>query len=189
MFYLFKIKPVLTFKGNYYRVYFPFVLFWGLPIVVITATAYFTKGTLPFDLVFFVLVYGLLEELGWRGFLHQQLKVLPQALSILIMSIMWFSWHLNFQISSSNLIFFGIIILGSWGLGKVADKTYSLLAVSAFHSLNNFFGDLNTVRIIIIIALVIIWIAGIKFKKQLERIVSGSKRDLYGCNGAESLQR
>lgn len=175
VFYLFKIKPVLTFKGNYRKIYFPFILFWSLPIIVITATAYFIKGTLPFDLVFFILVYGLLEELGWRGFLHQQLKSLPQVLSILIMSVLWFSWHLNFEMSSSNLIFFGIIIFGSWGLGKVADKTYSLLAVAAFHSLNNFFADLDLTKTITIISFVIIWIIGIKFRKQIEKITSANK--------------
>ncbi|HCU45549.1 MAG TPA: CPBP family intramembrane metalloprotease, partial [Sphingobacterium sp.] len=137
VFAVFKIKPILTLKGNYGHILTPFLLYWTLPIVLILGVEYGTKGTISFEAISAILIYGLLEEIGWRGFLQQQLKPLPEILNIFIVAILWFVWHLNFDFTSSNLLFFGILILGSWGIGKVANHTYSLLAVSAFHSLNN----------------------------------------------------
>jgi hypothetical protein len=60
-------------------------------------------------------------------------------------------------------------VLGSWGIGKVADSTNSLLAVAAFHSLNNFFNELNSAKIIILISLTIIWILTIVYINKLEK--------------------
>lgn len=168
-FKLFGIPSVMTLKGNFKNYYIPLVIFWGLPVLIISATAYFTQGTLPYGLVLAVLIYGLLEEIGWRGFLHQVLQPLPQFARILIVAVLWFIWHLNFELSTSNLMFFGILVLGSWGIGKVADKTNSLLAVAAFHSLNNFFNELNSTKIIILIALATIWVLTVVYMNKLEK--------------------
>lgn len=165
-FAVFKIKPVLSLKGNYKKAVFPFFLFWMLPIVLILSVEYFVKGTISYQAVFAILIYGLLEEIGWRGFLQQELKTLPQMLNVLIVATLWFIWHLNFDMTSSNLLFFGILLLGTWGIGKVADSTQSLLAVSAFHSLNNFFTDLNQTKILILATLIIVWVTALVIKKR-----------------------
>jgi membrane protease YdiL (CAAX protease family) len=110
-----------------------------------------------------IFFYGLLEEIGWRGFLQQQLQGLPGIWNILIVSILWFVWHLNFEITAINLIFFGLLIFGSWGMGFVANKTKSLLLVAAFHSLNNVKSDNN---IIIIALLFVSWIAIIVYMEK-----------------------
>lgn len=121
-FLAFKIKPVMTFRGHFKKVWTPVFLFWGLPIVMITITSYVINEPLPYGFILAVLLYGLFEEIGWRGFLHQALKPLPKIASILVVSVLWFVWHLNFELSIANLVFFGILVLGSWGIGKVADK-------------------------------------------------------------------
>lgn len=162
---VFKIKPILTLKGNFKKAIVPFLLFWMLPIILILSVEYFVKGTLSFQAVTAILMYGLLEEMGWRGFLQQQLKHLPQLLSIVIIATLWFIWHLNFDLTSSNVIFFGILLMGTWGIGKVSDSTQSLLAVSAFHSLNNFFTDVNQTKFLILITLLIVWISALVIKK------------------------
>jgi uncharacterized membrane protein len=48
--------------------------------------------------------------------LQHQLKPLSQFSNILIVTVLWFIWHLNFDFTSSNLLFFGILLLGTWEL-------------------------------------------------------------------------
>lgn len=153
-FLIFKIKPKLTLKGNYKNLIIPFILYWIFPIILILTVEYFTKRTFSIIPISAILIYGLLEEIGWRGFLQHELTSLPKLLNIIIVAILWFIWHLNFEMSSGNILFFGILVLASWGIGKVADSTQSFLAVSAFHSLNNFFPEMNTTKIIILVLLV-----------------------------------
>ena len=165
-FYIFKIKPTLNLKGSYSKTSTPFLLYWALPVVLISGAAYFIKGTIAPITVISILLYGLLEEIGWRGFLQRELKPLPDFLNILLVATLWFIWHLNFDLTSSNLLFFAILILGSWGIGKVADSTHSLLAVSAFHSLNNFFPAMDTIKTILLITLLLIWVISLLIRKR-----------------------
>ena len=165
-FYIFKIRPTLNLKGNYSKTSTPFLLYWALPVVLISGAAYFIKGTIAPITVISILLYGLLEEIGWRGFLQRELKSLPEFLNILLVATLWFIWHLNFDLTSSNLLFFAILILGSWGIGKVADSTHSLLAVSAFHSLNNFFPAMDTIKTILLITLLLIWVISLLIRKR-----------------------
>lgn len=168
-FSLFQIKPILSLKGNYMNLKAPLFIYWALPLILISLVTYILKGTVPWLSILVILIYGLLEEIGWRGFLYQQLKPLPLIANILIVSILWFVWHLNFELSISNLLFYGILVLGSWGIGKIADLTNSLIAISAFHSLNNFFPDMDFSKIVILISLLLIWITAIIIKKRLEK--------------------
>lgn len=171
-FTVFKIRPVLSLKGNYKNVAIPFMLYWVLPVVLISGVQYAVKGTASFATVAVILVYGLMEEIGWRGFLQQQLKTLPLFLNVLIVATLWFAWHLNFEFTSSNLFFYAILVLGSWGIGKVSDASQSLLAVSAFHSLNNFFPAMDTTKLLILATLLIIWIVSLVIKKRQQKVIT-----------------
>ncbi|HEY8893630.1 MAG TPA: CPBP family intramembrane glutamic endopeptidase [Niastella sp.] len=158
-FTLFKIPAELSLKGIYKNFLLPFAVYWMLPASLIASVYYWQSGRFPIVLMFVVLVYGLLEETGWRGFLQQQLKPLPKIYAVIIITVLWFSWHLNFELTTGNLIFFGIIFLGTWGIGKVYDKTTSLLAVAGVHSLNNFFRNgLHETELILIAVLLVVWI-------------------------------
>ena len=169
VFFIFKIKPTMSIKGNYKNLTSPILMYWVFPIILISGVAYFTKGTIPWMIVLSILIYGLLEESGWRGFLYQQLKELPLFTNILIVATLWFLWHLNFELTSSNLLFYGILILGSWGIGKVTDATNSLIAVSAFHSLNNFFPNLDNTKILILALLLTAWIIALVIRKRMQK--------------------
>lgn len=169
VFLIFKIRPIMSLKGNYTSLKIPILIYWALPIVLISLISYFRNETVPWLSVLVVLVYGLVEEIGWRGFLYQQLKVLPLIVNIMIVSSLWFIWHLNFDLSLSNLLFYGILVLGSWGIGKVADLTNSLIAVSAFHSLNNFFTDVDSLKIIILIIMTFVWISVLILRKRVQK--------------------
>ena len=85
----------------------------------------------------FAFAYGLLEEYGWRGFLQYELRELPVWQYVLIITVMWFLWHLDLT-QRSVLPFFLLLLFASWGIGKVATDTHSLLFCSAFHGIVNF---------------------------------------------------
>ena len=104
--------------------------------------------------------YGLLEEYGWRGFLQYELKNLPVWQYLLIITVMWFLWHLDFN-QRSVLPFFLLLLFASWGIGKVVSDTHSLLLCAAFHGIVNFskHGLLSdTTCLIAFICIIIFWI-------------------------------
>ena len=166
---LFGIRISLTLKGNFRNILVPFFIYWLLPVLLLSIYNYITTGEVSIILIITILVYGLCEEIGWRGFLRQTLNPLPKVTGILVLTLLWYTWHLNFGFDSSHVIFFGILLLGSWGLGVVADKTNSLLALAAFHSLNNFYPDIDIKRSIILIVLTAIWVSTIIFLGRTKR--------------------
>ncbi|QIH34644.1 MULTISPECIES: CPBP family intramembrane glutamic endopeptidase [Sphingobacterium] len=166
VFLIFNIKPVLSLKGNYKNMLIPMALYWVFPIALISMVSYVTLGKIPYLAISSVLIYGLLEEIGWRGFLYQEFKALKPLYNILLLSVLWFLWHLNFDFTPIQISFFVILVLGSWGIGKVADSTGSLIAVSAFHSLNNFFPTMNTKSGAILGILLIVWIVNLVLRKR-----------------------
>lgn len=170
VFFIYKIKTEVSLKGNYKNWITPLLIYWVLPILILSVVVFIKGGAFPGFTILIILVYGLLEEIGWRGFLYQHLKPFPLWLNILIVSLLWFVWHLNFELSTSNLIFFGILVIGSWGIGKVTDITKSLFAASAFHSLNNFFPEFGTSEILLLSILLSIWIVGIIVHKRINNL-------------------
>ena len=104
--------------------------------------------------------YGLLEEYGWRGFLQYELRKLPVWQSVLIITVMWFLWHLDLN-QRSVLPFFLLLLFASWGIGKVVSETHSLLLCAAFHGIVNFskrdlFSD--TTFTVAFVCVIIFWI-------------------------------
>lgn len=172
VFLIFNIKPVLSLKGNYKNMLIPIALYWIFPVALISMVSYVTLGKIPYLAVSSVLIYGLLEEIGWRGFLYQELKALNPLYNLLILSVLWYLWHLNLEFTSTQLFFLLILMLGSWGIGKVADSTGSLIAVSAFHSLNNFFPSMNTKSGAILGILLIVWIISLVLRKKMKEAIT-----------------
>ncbi|HAS34849.1 MAG TPA: CPBP family intramembrane metalloprotease [Flavobacteriales bacterium] len=82
------------------------------------------------------LVYCIMEEYGWRGYLQEELKSFNPRLKYLIVGTVWYLWHLSFLTTTDigdNLFFWLMMIFGSWGIGQVADSTKSILACACFH--------------------------------------------------------
>ncbi len=108
----------------------------------------------------FAFVYGVLEEFGWRGFLQYELRKLPVWQYVLIITVMWFLWHLDLT-NQSVLPFFLLLLLASWGIGKVVSETHSLLLCAAFHGIANFskrdlFSD--TTFTVAFIGVIVFWV-------------------------------
>ena len=110
---------------------------------------------------FWAFAYGLLEEYGWRGFLQYELRNLPVWQYVLIITVMWFLWHLDLTLRSA-LPFFLLLLFASWGIGKVVSETHSLLLCAAFHGIANLskrdlFSD--TTFTLAFICVIVFWIA------------------------------
>lgn len=104
--------------------------------------------------------YGLLEEYGWRGFLQYELRQFPTWQYVLVITVMWFLWHLDLN-QRDMLPFFLLLLFASWGIGKVATDTHSLLFCAAFHGIVNFTkrGLLsNDTSLIAFISIILFWI-------------------------------
>lgn len=84
------------------------------------------------------LIYSLLEEVGWRGYLQGELMDMNRVSSNFLIATMWFFWHIAIRFDIGGLIFFGVLLLGAWGIGNIARDTRSLTACACFHTLFNF---------------------------------------------------
>ena len=103
-----------------------------------------------YDLTFFstkivisCLVYAYFEEYGWRGYLQSELINMRKIYRILLIAMLWFVWHLNFELSVGNIVFFAILLLGSWGIGQIAIKSHSIIACACFHSVINIMQNIH----------------------------------------------
>ncbi len=171
---LFRIPIPLTLQGQFRNIGIPFLIYWLLPALLLSVYTRIVTHEVSIALVLTILVYGLCEEIGWRGFLRETLKPLPKWTGILVLTVLWYVWHLNFGFDAAHLLFFGVLLLGSWGLGVVADKTKSLLVLAAFHSLNNFFPDIDTPKAVLLATLTAVWITSIIFISRAQRKASAN---------------
>jgi len=86
------------------------------------------------------LIYCFCEEIGWRGYLQDELIRIKEWQRALIIGFLWYFWHLSFisnQNIVDNLMFLGWMVLGSWGIGKVIDSTKSIFAATCIHMIVN----------------------------------------------------
>lgn len=84
------------------------------------------------------LLYCIMEEYGWRGYLQEELKSMRPWYQYVIIGTLWYLWHLHFLEDTtvlSNLIFLIAMIAASWGIGQVATATKSILACASYHLL------------------------------------------------------
>ena len=125
-------------------------------------------------------IYCIMEEYGWRGYLQEEFKFLKPVIRFLLIGFIWYAWHLSLLTEATvldNLFFLGMLIMGSWGIGKVSELTNSILACSCFHLIvnifmyNHFFNNAFTgySKLIILIVCLLFWIVIlIKWKKDLQ---------------------
>jgi len=109
--------------------------------------------------------YALCEEYGWRGYLQQALSPVKLPYRILLITVFWYAWHLNFlnpAISlKSHIIHFLSLLFGSWGLLKISEVSGSLLFVSAVHLSFNLLMDTDCTsssKLIILGVSVLVWV-------------------------------
>jgi hypothetical protein len=125
-------------------------------------------------------IYCIMEEYGWRGYLQEEFQFLKPITKFLSIGFIWYAWHLSFLTQATlanNLFFLGTLILGSWGIGKIAELTKSILVCSCFHLIvnifmyNHFFNNAfsGAAKLIILIVSISFWVwILIKWKKDLK---------------------
>jgi uncharacterized protein len=130
-------------------------------------------------------IYCFCEEIGWRGYLQDELKSIKEWQRVLIIGFLWYLWHLSF-ISNQNFIdniqFLGYMILGSWGLGKVIDSTKSIIAVTCFHMIINIImfngkmtnGIVGSSKLMILGFTIVLWIIIMNFWKKEEKTIANN---------------
>lgn len=93
---------------------------------------------------------GGVEEVGWRGFLQPALeKKMPYILTVLIISFIWFMWHLPLWfISSSNQSSYDLIpyalqlLVNAFALATIYKVSKSTIACVLYHAWGNAIGAL-----------------------------------------------
>ena len=149
-----------------------------IPIAILTIMGVNNEYDMDTHLYGFIaivgtLIYCIMEEYGWRGYLQEELTSLKPWQKYVLIGFVWYFWHLTFLTEASigdNLFFLGMMIFGSWGIGQVATSTKSVLACACFHLIiqimmfNALFRDgINgTEKIIILGVSVVIWFVIIK---------------------------
>ncbi|MEI7587657.1 CPBP family intramembrane glutamic endopeptidase, partial [Runella sp.] len=122
-----------------------------------------------FIAAFATFIYCIMEEYGWRGYLQTELQFLRPIIKFILVGFIWYAWHLIFLMDTTlmdNVFFLGTLILGSWGIGKIAELTHSILACACFHLIvnifmyNSFFDKAfsGTSKLIILIVSISLWV-------------------------------
>lgn len=109
----------------------------ALSVIIPFGICFCLHQQLSYLLLGFIL-YSFLEEVGWRGYLQGELEDKSPFSQACIIGLLWFVWHLKFSFSLNALIFLALLIFGSWGIGRVARDTHSLVLCACFHTLYNF---------------------------------------------------
>lgn len=112
-----------------------------IPILMLTIIGVKNKFEIDSHIYGFIaiigtLLYCIMEEYGWRGYLQEELKTLKSWQKYLIIGFIWYIWHLTFLTKATvgdNFFFLAMMIFGSWGIGQVAESTKSILACACFH--------------------------------------------------------
>lgn len=99
------------------------------------------------------LLQGGLEEVGWRWYLQKQMPIKSFVLKMLVISIVWFLWHLPIYAlpwitaaSSNYLIFFLMILGNTFTFGVLGEKTNGSVPCVLAHMLIDLLATLMLVK-------------------------------------------
>lgn len=169
---LFKVPRKITFFGNNRMKSMAMAI---IPLIVLASIGVQNNLSLNshyYGLVlgFWIIIYGILEETGWRGYLQDELREYKPLIKYLIIGTMWYAWHFTFLRSNINvaneIILLAMLVAAAWGIGQIAEKTKSILVSGCFHTIGNIMGlsaafmqNLNGNQKLLIVGLcLLIWI-------------------------------
>ena len=164
-------KPEITFFGTSQK---KGLLMSIIPIVLLSIIGVkneygINENLYGFYAILISLIYAIMEEFGWRGYLQDEFRNLKPIKKYFLIGFIWYFWHLPFLTNTTikdNLFFLGMMIFGSWGIGLVAETTKSILASACFHLIINIMmynsliknGLDGTQKLIILGISIVLWI-------------------------------
>ncbi len=111
-----------------------------LPIFLFFIIGSYNLGKPNYTIALAIMVailYAIFEEYGWRGYLQSELSKARPMIKYFIVSILWYFWHLDVGLDFQHLLSYFYVLMGSVGIGYVADKSKSLILPSLFHMFFN----------------------------------------------------
>lgn len=111
-----------------------------LPILLFFIIGSFNLGKPNYSIALAIsvsILYAVFEEYGWRGYLQSELSKARAIYKYIIISVLWYFWHLDFGFDLQHLLSYFFVLMGSVGIGYVADKSKSLILPSLFHMFFN----------------------------------------------------
>ncbi len=140
-----------------------------LPILLFFIAGSFSIGKLNYAVTLAITVsilYAIFEEYGWRGYLQSELSKIRAIYKYIIISVLWYFWHLDFGLDVPHLLSYFWVLMGSIGIGYVADKSKSLILPSLFHMFFNVLftntlvdiSFLQKVIILVVCIISVIWV-------------------------------
>ena len=137
----FKTKRETTFLGNnrLKSIIFPLIVLVAYSIVGISNKYGINENLWALFFVSMTLVYDIMEESFWRGYLNDLIKPKYLAIKYIITGILWSFWHLlifeDFNQWGGFHIFLFLSILISFIIGFATTRTNSILVAASIHAL------------------------------------------------------
>jgi len=117
---------------------FPAVLFTCYSVYGIDNSQGIDKHLWAFMFCLFALVYNIMEEYAWRGYLIESQDKINYVFKSLISGILWAIWHLlifkDFDQYGGFWIFLAFCIIFSFILTFAVTRTKSILVAAAIHA-------------------------------------------------------
>lgn len=137
----FKTKKETTFLGsNKIRsIIFPLIILVAYAIVGVSNKYNINVHLWGLYFVFSSLIYNIMEESFWRGYLNDLIKPKYLVIKYTITGTFWAIWHLlifdNFNQWGGFHVFLLLSIIISFIIGFATTKSNSILVASSFHAL------------------------------------------------------
>ena len=173
IFYKFYFKNIsqISFLGNnpIKSILFPIILFSGYGIYGINNDQEINPHSWALIFCTFTLIYDLMEEYTWRGYLYENLNNINLIIKGIISGIFWALWHLlifsNYEQYGGFTIFLLFCIIFSTMLNFTVKKTNSLLVAATVHALLIRTNEATAICAILFLILLVTWNKKLKFKR------------------------
>jgi membrane protease YdiL (CAAX protease family) len=170
LFYKFStIKTEISFLGKekFKNLLFPVMLFTGYSMYGFRNNYEINEHLWAFLFCSVTIVYDIMEEYTWRGYLNDSLGKIQWIIKSIITGIVWTFWHLlifgNFDQFGGFAIFMLLCIVFSFVLTFSVIKTNSIIVPATIHAL---FAKTNIVTLILFVIFIIILILWNKKRKK-----------------------
>ena len=125
--------------------------FFLIPILFAWVGLAIQSGRVYYKIIYYLLVGGVSifgEEMGWRGFLQGALRPLGRGRGYLLLAFMWEAWHFTshtkgtlHQVIERLAIYLPLVIVITFLLGFLTERTGSLLLATTFHEWMDIIAD------------------------------------------------